>query len=121
MPSLQLIAMNFSGPGKSSMMPEGLLSLRPTICQPANLCFSVTVEDPVRVAGRDIALYELYIAVVKRGGYDAVCDGDRGWRNIITRYNMSQTAAAANAYGLKKAYYKNLVYALSRTRLEIES
>ena len=68
----------------------------------------INVDFNVRVAGKEIDLYKLYKIVTSRGGYDAISGEKLAWRRIGGDFHLGSQNAAAYAFALKTAYYKNL-------------
>ena len=67
-----------------------------------------------RVAGRHIDLYRLFKVVNARGGYDAISAEKLAWRKLGQEFGLGNANAAAYAFALKTAYYKNLAYVRRR-------
>lgn len=70
--------------------------------------FSIPIDLNIRVATKPIDLYRLYKIVTARGGYDAVSGEKLAWRGLALDFGLGTTNAAAYAFALKTAYYKNL-------------
>lgn len=62
----------------------------------------------MKVAGREVNLYELYKVVTGRGGYDAISAERLAWRKVAHDFDLGHAWAAAYAFAIKTAYYKNL-------------
>ncbi|KAL8704508.1 MAG: hypothetical protein Q9201_002317 [Fulgogasparrea decipioides] len=68
-----------------------------------------TALDPApRVNGKQIDLQKLYQHVAHLGGYDQVSREKLAWRKVGHEFGLGATNAAAYAFALKTAYYKNL-------------
>lgn len=62
---------------------------------------------------RHLDLHKLYLRVVEEGGYDLVSDTKAKplmWRKIAEDFLGRSPHLAAQAFMVKSAYYKNLVY-----------
>ncbi len=68
----------------------------------------INVDFNIRVAGKEIDLYKLYQIVTSRGGYDTVSGEKLAWRGIGGDFHLGSQNAAAYAFAIKTAYYKNL-------------
>ncbi|KAL8712708.1 MAG: hypothetical protein Q9225_006907, partial [Loekoesia sp. 1 TL-2023] len=67
-----------------------------------------TLDPSPRVNGKPIDLQKLYQIVLNLGGYDQVSREKLAWRKVGQEFHLGATNAAAYAFALKTAYYKNL-------------
>lgn len=82
--------------------------------------YSTVLEREPKIGTRHLDLYRLYLRVCEEGGYDLVSDTKAKplmWRTIAGDFLGKSPHLAAQAFMVKSAYYRNLVYVLWSSRL----